>query len=657
MNPQDTQTSALDALKTGGSLLPEGTFSGASSSPIAQPQNQMPSNFNSLPPEGQQFLKALDYARQNPNSDFANAFATKIRNGEMAPYAKMAGIDLTPYLQKTQMPTSTTPSTPSGGFLDTAGKVAGQVLGGVPAIENDIPGMKGFGTGFAKSFAGLPWDLQNLGAKIGNVVAGLIPGASKIPEYQKPSALEPQGTAENVGNAAGQVAQFFVPGSAESKAAEGLDKAIDGVNWAEKLGPMAENLGEDGINAIKNIAKVIGHGLVSGTSMGGVSAIQSGGDTGQTITGAALGGISPLVGKALGTAANKVFSSEKIGDVLANVIGEMTGRDPEAVKVAFQNPEIVAKGVSEGITPEDVRTNAISALKDYKTSYQSDFKNGLNDLKEQYPFGKTGKILTQQEVMNEETGLPQALRQLRIGVSSDGTLDFDKLNSSIVSGAERKNLQMIYDTINGMKNYSIQGVQDALARIEKLSSFTEGAQTVASKAAMTMMHSFEDAVGKSYPELTQLRATYAAQKGIADGIDQLLKSSKTATQNPTAVKNVLTNFQNIFKQNSSAYLEALQNLEKATGQDFISQLASTQFEPLYSKSIGSTLFQASAIAGGLFLHNPFLLTVLPLFSPNLMGKIITGVGKVAPEIEESTPAIVKGVTKIAAPLINNGENK
>ncbi|MCL4399691.1 hypothetical protein M1506_00230 [Patescibacteria group bacterium] len=139
MNPQDTQTSALDALKTGGSLLPEGTFSGASSSPIAQPQNQMPSNFNSLPPEGQQFLKALDYARQNPNSDFANAFATKIRNGEMAPYAKMAGIDLTPYVQKTQTPSPTTPSTPTNPII----KGLSAFGGAAKEVENDLTGNSG----------------------------------------------------------------------------------------------------------------------------------------------------------------------------------------------------------------------------------------------------------------------------------------------------------------------------------------------------------------------------------------------------------------------------------------------------------------------------------------------------------------------------------
>ncbi len=302
MNPQNPQvdTSALDAMKSGGSsLLPSNVFSGAPS-PSQPQQNQMPPNFNSLPPQGQQFLKALDYARQNPTSQFAASFATRLRSGEMNDYAKAAGIDVTPYLNKTTAQTQT-PNQNGGGFLDTAGKITGQVLGGVPALENDIPGMNNFATGFVKSFAALPWDVQNLGAKIGNVVAGLIPGAGKIPEFQKPAALEPQGTGEQVGNAVGQITQFFVPGSAEAKAAEGLDKAIDGVNWAEKLGPVAEQLGENGINAVKSLAKIIGQGLISGTSMGGVTAVQSGGDMGQTATNALIGGIAGGLGKTLET--------------------------------------------------------------------------------------------------------------------------------------------------------------------------------------------------------------------------------------------------------------------------------------------------------------------------------------------------------------------
>lgn len=201
MNPQDTQqASALDALKGGGSLFPETTFSGGSSFPTGQAaQNQMPPNFNSLPPQGQQFLRALDYSRQNPNSDFANAFAAKIRDGEMAPYAKMAGIDISPYIQKTTQNQNSTNSQPNeGGVLSTAGKIAENVLGGVPALENAIPGMKDFGTGFAKSIVN----------DFGNRANTIIKGANDMADSVNQGDIL-RGTlkgGELLGTAAGEVA-------------------------------------------------------------------------------------------------------------------------------------------------------------------------------------------------------------------------------------------------------------------------------------------------------------------------------------------------------------------------------------------------------------------------------------------------------------------
>ena len=48
------------------------------------------------------FREALDYAQQNPNSDFAKQFEAGIKSGAFVEPAKAEGFDLTPYVSASQ---------------------------------------------------------------------------------------------------------------------------------------------------------------------------------------------------------------------------------------------------------------------------------------------------------------------------------------------------------------------------------------------------------------------------------------------------------------------------------------------------------------------------------------------------------------------------
>lgn len=136
----------------------------------------------------------------------------------------------------------------------------------------------------------------NLGAGvakgIGSTVYGLgklasnIPGVSRLsqalgadPEYanfetEKPDALTPQGTAQNIGFAGEQLAEFFLPGSAVSKIG--------------KVGSLATK-GQKVIGAVKNIG-------AQALSDAGVSAAQGGDPLASGIMSAGVGGTLGAVG-------------------------------------------------------------------------------------------------------------------------------------------------------------------------------------------------------------------------------------------------------------------------------------------------------------------------------------------------------------------------
>jgi hypothetical protein len=201
----------------------------------------------------------------------------------------------------------------------------------------------------------------------------------------------------------------------------------------------------------------------------------------------------------------------------------------------------------------------------------------------------------------------------------------------------------MYETIKNQKDYSVQGVEDILERLYALREYTSGDRTISSLVAGKLYNTYQKSAEKAYPELISNRNTYKANIEIWQGIDDVLKSVKNEKADPTAVTGVVKKLSNLFAEDNEAYVRALQRLEEVSGTDLLNELAATEFKNVIPGRIGSTLFQASAFAGGLFF-NPLLLATLPLFSPVVQGKIITTIGKLAPKAEKIVETGVKALT-------------
>jgi hypothetical protein len=483
---------------------------------------------------------------------------------------------------------------PSG--LDFAGAVS--PFASKPVLDFSVGAVKGAGD-LAVNAAKLGEKvLQKTGvAKLFDLVFGAIPSP------QRPAALEPTSAAQKAGYGAEKLAELTVP----------VGGAAGIVSAARKFGRAAE-LG----------AKA----LTSGADFAARTAVQSGGDVRKTAEAGAVGAVTPPILEGAGALIAK--AAPKIGRTAAAIIGGMIGKEPEHVIRAFENPERVAGSMAKGVIPLDVRKKAISALGKFRQDYQKTFAKGLESTKKLYPYGKTGKILVEREVNDATKGIPAIMRDFRVSVVNRGqALDFDKLNSAIVSPAERNNIRVAYKTIRNQTDFSVRGVESVAERLSALQRYTEGAAPRTSAIIAKLHEAYDRAIATTYPELGKLRGQYRADSAIADEIDSVLRSVADKRASVPAVTSAVRKLSNIFNEDNEAYLRAIQKLEQVSGQDLLNQLTASEFRNVLPKSFGSRLGQAGVLAGGLFT-NPLLLLALPLFSPRLEGKLITGAGRAAP---------------------------
>lgn len=138
----------------------------------------------------------------------------------------------------------------------------------------------GFATGVAQSFGKLAFGAGKLGEKIlrgtvGKGVEALTGKELGEPTYNEtPEILKAKNTSQKIGQFAGDVAQFAIPGSGAAKATKG--------------------------------ASILTRGVAEGVTAGGVQALQSGEVDEDTAITAIFGGVTPAAGKGLRTAYNNL---------------------------------------------------------------------------------------------------------------------------------------------------------------------------------------------------------------------------------------------------------------------------------------------------------------------------------------------------------------
>lgn len=367
---------------------------------------------------------------------------------------------------------------------------------------------------------------------------------------------------------------------------------------------------------------------------------------GSTILSGILSGMFPIATKVIGTGIKAV--APHIGEITSSVLGNLIGKPAEVINEAFKNPYKVAEGLARKVIPVDVRRTAIADLNALKSEAQQTFKKTLTSQQKLHPFGKTGQILIKQEMGNIKGSLTNILRQFKVSVSNTGELNFDKMASPIISGGERRNVQLAFDTIKNQKDFTPEGVQAVISRLSKLTKFGEGPVKESSAIIRNLYSNYRDAIIKVYPELGGARTKFANERKVLDELSNVLSSDK---MKPTQIISGVRRLSNIFNEDNELYIDVLRKLEQRTGKDIISDLAASEFARIAPESFGSKIAQAGLLAGG-FLYNPYIFAAIPLFSPRFVGKATIAAGKAAILGSKIGEKITKtGIGKVVVPAV------
>lgn len=502
-------------------------------------------------------------------------------------------------------------------------------------------GLQGVGVGIAKGALSTLKGAGQLGTKLGNAV---LPKSLEIPDVYSEEALKTgagkgefmgkllneenlkaRGTAETIGKTGEQIAEFFVPAGVATKA----KKAVDAITTTSKLG---------------KVAQVGAKSLIGATELGGVSAVQSGGDKNETGVSAGIGAISPIIGAGI----------KALKPALAPTLEFTSGVPKEAIKKAMTGSDAVKAGMK--MSTEEVRNKAVQAYKGLDSELKSGFAKGIDELSKLSPRIKPARTAGvngtpgvfsgvkgefKKIIEGAKESVPQAFRDLRISVKGN-KLDFDKLNSSIVNASERKQIQQVWDTIRNQTDFSVKGVQDVASRINALSKYEKGIESVSSVAIGKMHNVYSKAIEKVYPELGKLRRNYSTASKMLEEIDDVIRAGES---DPTKVQTAINKLTNIFKEDKNTYLKVVEDLSKKSGVDITGMLAGTEFTkvlPDFVRGLGG----GGALGVGAAVLNPFLILLSPLFSPKAIGKTLTNASKLGKVIEPTKKILTGAVNQL-----------
>lgn len=158
------------------------------------------------------------------------------------------------------------------------------------ALKSGWGALQSVSSGIRKGVESTELGIGELGSK----ALGAKDVTQNIEQMKNSPAIQPQNVGETIGKTGEQIGEFFLPSGVESKAAE------EGASYLDKI-PEILGLGEKAAKYVSGGLKTALQGLISGISMGGVTAAQTGGDMSKTQSATELGIGAGVLGKTLET--------------------------------------------------------------------------------------------------------------------------------------------------------------------------------------------------------------------------------------------------------------------------------------------------------------------------------------------------------------------
>lgn len=279
-------------------------------------------------------------------------------------------------------------------------------------------------------------------------------------------------------------------------------------------------------------------------------------------------------------------TATKLAENVAPKLLSYTSEIPEqAFKTLAERNVNVKNLVKTGLTPERTLEKTQGAVRTFRKTLSSEWDDGVKGIIEE----NTGVRF----------GLSDSFSKKVLTVADEFGVDLPQ-NLKDISALESINLlKKINELPKAMLTFSPKG---AIVRDVK-----DGLRELSVKA-----------FGGKEGKFSQLYKNYSTKKTVLDAANDIVNAYSNGR--PIKMATAQARLEKIFDENKSAYLDAIMDLEKATGQDLLSDIAAGKFTKVLPRT--------PSIKRGV-AEKAFKLLILPLTSPRAASWIQTNLKKFA----------------------------
>lgn len=497
--------------------------------------------------------------------------------------------------------------------------------------EEGVAGFQGVGTGIGKGLVSTFRGGSGLGEKIVKGVGRFFTPKSleKKLGFEKTETtgaeevipeelITPKGTAEKIGFFGEQIAEFFIPSGAITKAGKVAEAAVKG-------GKLAKGTAK--------LAAVSGAEAVTGATQAAIQSGEFGKEARET---AIAGAVVPGAFKAVGAIVKPTFKA--IGKGVAGLSGKLTGVQGDVIVEAFKNPKVIQATRQAGKNIEQAQETLLD-----------DVKTGLNKLKElrakSYKPALDKIKLSKENVSNivDEARIitKEAFDTSGIRVADDLSLDFSQ--SSIVNG--QNVIERAWKDIVEWSDNTPGGIDTLKRRLyafgEQLPLDAKPAKNIVDGMAGGVRSGLIDNV----PGYKEMVGDYEKMSSLIDEIN--VAFSLGGKNKETAIKRIMA----ALRENNQTRKDLLDLVGGKTGQDIVADVSGVQLAPATSRGLAGII--SPGVGGLAAIINPAalpeILTFLALTSPRLTAELVNVMGRVTDQMIKAnkfSPEIQRAIREI-----------
>jgi hypothetical protein len=399
---------------------------------------------------------------------------------------------------------------------------------------------------------------------------------------------------------------------------------------------------------LKNVGKKVVVGAGTGYAYDVAGNLQSGKEGTDVLKpgmGAVIGGGIPL---AVEAAKGVGFIAKQVAKYTAS---GLSGTPVKAIEEAFQNPDSVQEAIRRAAqdtdgTGQKIYQNATEALDNLKQARSDAYEQGLAKLEKEATYTKGGKlyvdrVLTDAEAKATKGYIPGTKISVPTNLTTSGiknvftttvkefgaegggkgginytNVALDDAHISKLEKLQERIYNWTDKTPTGMnrlnqviESYKLGGVN--LGSSEKKFNYIVG----------NLKTNLSNYVGERIPQIAEMNKGYAASSEVIDNIVNQLKLGKGDPN--TALRKLL----NVFNPKSTVYRPVVEQLGEKGARDLMSDIAGLTMSSWTPEGLAKYFDLSGATA--LSILNPTALVAAPLASPRIIGKVTTGLGKIA----------------------------